>query len=140
MKKLVMLLWLFSSAALCAELRWETTIAGAVERGIKEGKPLMVLVTKTGCKWCDVLKQKTLNDPKISVMLNRDFVLYEGVVEKGNVPPSLMTGGTPATWFIKGKTPMFEPIMGAVERDDFLKALEIVKQEYQKSAKSKETK
>ena len=140
MKKLVILLWLFSAVASCADLRWETDIGTAVERGIKEGKPLMVLVTKTGCKWCDVLKQKTLNDPKISAVLNRDFVIYEGVVEKGNVPPSLMTGGTPATWFIKGKTPMFEPVMGAVESEDYLKALDIVKQEYKKTLKSKESK
>ena len=68
---------------------------------------------------------------------NRDFVAYEGVVDEGSVPPSLMTQGTPATWFIKGKSPMFEPIMGAVESDDFLKALDIVKQEYKKSATKK---
>jgi len=48
-----------------------------------------------------------------------------------------MTHGTPATWFIKGKSPMFEPIMGAVESDDFLKALDIVKQEYKKSSTQK---
>jgi thioredoxin-related protein len=140
MKKIAILLCLFALGVSGAELKWEANIATAVERGIKEGKPLMVLVTKTGCRWCDVLKQKTLSDPKVAAVLNRDFVLYEGVVEKGNVPPSLMTGGTPATWFIKGKTPMFEPIMGAVERDEFLKALDIVKQEHKKSANSKEMK
>ncbi|OHD77880.1 MAG: hypothetical protein A2023_03385 [Sulfuricurvum sp. GWF2_44_89] len=132
------LILLFSTLALsAADLKWDKDIASAVERGIKEQKPLMVLVTKNGCRWCEVLKQKTLKDPKIVTILNRDFILYEGVVDEGTVPPSLMTQGTPATWFIKGKSPMFEPIMGAVESDDFLKALDIVKQEYKKSTTKK---
>lgn len=137
MKKLFLIL-LFSTLALsAADLKWEKDIASAVERGIKEQKPLMVLVTKNGCRWCDVLKQNTLKNPKIVTILNRDFILYEGVVDEGTVPPSLMTQGTPATWFIKGKSPMFEPIMGAVESEDFLKALDIVKQEYKKSTTKK---
>jgi thioredoxin-related protein len=140
MKKIAIVVWLFASVVFGADVKWEKEIGYAVERAVKEQKPLMVLVTKTGCKWCDVMKQKTLKDPKVTTILNRDFVLYEGVVDDGSVPPSLMTQGTPATWFIKGKTPMFEPIMGAIERDDFLEALEIVKQEYKKSAKAKEIK
>jgi thioredoxin-related protein len=137
MRKLFLIL-LFSTLALsAADLKWDKDIASAVERGIKEQKPLMVLVTKNGCRWCDVLKQKTLKDPKVVTILNRNFIVYEGVVDEGTVPPSLMTQGTPATWFIKGKSPMFEPIMGAVESDDFLKALDIVKQEYKKSTTKK---
>jgi thioredoxin-related protein len=120
-----------------ADVKWEGDISKAVERGIKEQKPLMVLVTKNGCRWCDVLKQNTLKNPKIVAILNRDFVAYEGVVDEGSVPPSLMTQGTPATWFIKGKSPMFEPIMGAVESDDFLKALDVVKEEYKKNGTKK---
>lgn len=137
MIKIVIAFWLATTALLGAELKWEKEIGSAVDRAAKEQKPLMVLVTKIGCKWCDVLKQKTLKDPKVTAILNRDFVLYEGVVEEGSVPPSLMTQGTPATWFIKGKTPMFEPVMGAVERDDFLQALDIVKQEYKKTGTKK---
>lgn len=132
------LIVLFSVVTLsAADVKWEKDIASAVERALKEQKPLMVLVTKNGCRWCDVLKQNTLKNQKIVAILNRDFIAYEGVVDEGTVPPSLMTQGTPATWFIKGKSPMFEPIMGAVESDDFLKALDVVKQEYKKSTNQK---
>lgn len=134
----IFLIMLFSAVTLsAADVKWEKDIASAVERGIKEQKPLMVLVTKNGCRWCDILKQNTLKNPKIVAIINRDFVAYEGVVDNNTVPPSLMTQGTPATWFIKGKSPMFEPIMGAVESEDFLKALDVVKQEYKKSAAQK---
>jgi thioredoxin-related protein len=133
----LLFLMLFSIAAFAADVKWEKDLSLAVERAMKEEKPLMVLVTKNGCRWCDVLKQKTLKSPKVVKVLNRDFIMFEGVVDEGSVPPSLMTQGTPATWFIKGKTPMFEPIMGAVESEDFLKALDIVKQEYKKSTTQK---
>lgn len=137
MKKILFTALIFTFSLFGAEVKWEKDLASAVERSIKEQKPLMVLVTKNGCRWCDVLKQNTLKNPKVVAVLNRDFVSYEGIVDNNTVPPALMTQGTPATWFIKGKTPMFEPVMGAVESEDFLKALDIVKQEYKKSATSK---
>ncbi len=137
MIKIIFILALCTFSLFGADIKWEKDIASAVDRAAKEKKPLMVLVTKNGCRWCEVLKEKTLKTPKVVSIVNRDFVAYEGVVDAGTVPPSLMTQGTPATWFIKGKTPMFEPIMGAVESEDFLKALDIVKQEYKKSSTQK---
>lgn len=134
MKKLLLSLLMVGVSLFSAEVKWEKELSAAVERAQKEQKPLMVLVTKNGCRWCDVMKQNTLKNAKVVAILNRDFVAYEGNVDMNTVPPALMTQGTPATWFIKGKTPMFEPVMGAVESEDYLKALEIVKQEYKKSA------
>ncbi|MDD5716184.1 MAG: DUF255 domain-containing protein [Sulfuricurvum sp.] len=137
MNKIIILGFLLTFSLFGTDIKWEKDLSTAVEKGIKEQKPLMVLVTKNGCRWCDVLKQNTLKNAKVVSILNHDFIAYEGVVDEGSVPRSLMTQGTPATWFIKGKSPMFEPIMGAVESNDFLKALEIVKQEYKKSTTQK---
>lgn len=137
MKKIIFTLLMVTFSLFGADIKWEKDIASAVDRAAKEKKPLMVIVTKNGCRWCEVLKEKTLKTPKVVSIVNHDFVAYEGVVDEGTVPPSLMTQGTPATWFIKGKSPMFEPVMGAVESEDFLKALDIVKQEYKKSATQK---
>lgn len=120
-----------------ADIKWEKDLASAVDRAGKEKKPLMVVVSKYGCKWCDVLKKETLQNPKVAAVLNRDFVAYEAILEEGTVPQSLMTPGTPATWFIKGKSPMFEPVMGAIGVDDFLYALETVKKEYAAPASKK---
>lgn len=140
MRKLLLILMFIGLSLSGAEVKWEKDLSKAVERALKEQKPLMVLVTKNGCRWCDVLKQTTLKNTKVVTVLNRDFVSYEGIVDDNSVPPVLMTQGTPATWFIKGKTPMFEPVMGAVESEDYLKALDIVKQEYKKSLNQKESK
>ncbi len=137
MIKSIVTLLVFAAVAFGADLKWEKDLNGAVERAAKEKKPLMVVVTKYGCKWCDVLKQQTLKNPKVSAILNRDFVAFEAVMEEGTVPQSLMTAGTPATWFIKGKTPMFEPVMGAIGVEDFLYALDEVKKEYAAPASKK---
>ena len=130
-KIILMLMWM-GLALFGAEIKWEKELSSAIAKANKEHKPLMVVVTKNGCRWCDVLKKETLQNPKVAAVLNRDFVVYEGVMDEGTVPTSLMTPGTPATWFIKGNTPMFEPVMGAVKPDDFLGALDTVKKEYAK--------
>ncbi|HEX5329581.1 thioredoxin family protein [Sulfuricurvum sp.] len=137
MVKIVFIIALSVFSLFGAEIKWEKNITSAVQRADKEHKPLMVLVTKNGCRWCDIFKQKTLSNPKIIAVLNRDFIAVEGIVDEGSVPPSLMTQGTPATWFIKGRTPMFEPIMGAADSVDFLDALDVVKQEYKNNATKK---
>lgn len=137
MNKIIFTLLMVAFSLFGADIKWEKDIVAAVDRAAKEKKPLMVLVTKNGCQWCEVIKEKTLKTPKVVSVINHDFVAYEGVVDEGTVPPSLMTQGTPATWFIKGKSPMFEPIMGAIDSEDFLKALDIVKQEYKKSPTQK---
>lgn len=137
MKKIVIVFLMSAAALLGSDIMWEKNITVAIEKSAKEKKPLMVLVTKHGCKWCDVLKQKTLKDPKVIAELKKGFISYEGVVEEGTVPPSLMTPGTPATWFIKGRTPMFEPLMGAVDAENYLKALSIVQEEYKQETPKK---
>lgn len=132
MIKTILLLLALGLGLSADEIKWEKEINAAIAKAEKEHKPLMVLVTKKSCRWCDVLKKEALSNPKVIAMVNRDYVAYEGVVEEGGVPNSLMTPGTPATWFIKGRTPMFEPVMGAVKTSDFIMALEVVKKEYEK--------
>jgi len=134
MKNIILGILLSTLTLLGADIKWEKDLSSAVDRAVKEKKPLMVVITKHGCKWCEVLKNETLKDQKVVNELNRNFVAYEAVMEEGTVPQSLMTPGTPATWFIKGKTPMFEPVMGAVGVDDMLYALDEVKKEYAKPA------
>lgn len=132
MMKTALMILSMSLALFGADIKWEQDLNTAMAKADKEHKPLMVLITKNGCKWCDVFKKDTLQNDKVAAAVNRDLIAYEGVMDKGNVPASLMTPGTPATWFIKGRTPMFEPVMGAVKTSDFLMAIDIVKKEYGK--------
>lgn len=47
------------------------------------------------------------------------------------MPRELWRPGTPAIWFLlPSGEPMFEPVMGAIDANNFLKALDIVKKEF----------
>ncbi len=117
-----------------AELKWQKDIKIAIEKSQTDKKPLMVVVVKDNCKWCDKFHNETLKSKPISDVLAKDFIIYMGNQERaGEVPPSLITGGTPTTWFLKDSTIMFEPLMGSVDIDDFSEVLKVVKQEYKEA-------
>jgi hypothetical protein len=49
------------------------------------------------------------------------------------MPRELYRPGTPAIWFLlPSGEPMFEPVMGAIDANNFLKALSIVEKEFNK--------
>ena len=76
MIKIIFILALCTFSLFGADIKWEKDIASAVDRAAKEKKPLMVLVTKNGCRWCEVLKEKTLKKTKVVSIVNPDFVAY----------------------------------------------------------------
>ena len=54
------------------------------------------------------------------------------------MPRELWQPGTPAIWFLNSNgEPMFQPLMGAVDAENFLKAVAIVKQEFNNLHKKK---
>lgn len=133
MKKFILIAVLLISSAFAQGVQWEKDFNTALHKAVKEKKPFMFLLSKHGCKWCTHLKQNTLSDPRVIKMLNENFVSYEGYSDVGGFPRELLTSGTPATWFISpDKTPMFQPIMGSMKADDYLKALNIVLEQLKK--------
>lgn len=126
MQKLLVLMVLLSSILGAAEIIWSKDVASAIALGKKENKPVMLLVSKDGCKWCDVIKADTLSDPKVVARLNSDFISVEGYTNRNEVPYRLMTNGTPGTWFLKEGEPMFQPLMGALPAASYLEALDVV--------------
>ncbi len=113
-------------------LNWEKKIPAAINRGKREHKPVMILVTSDGCKWCDILRETTLSDSQVIAKLNKDFIIAQGYTNRGEVPRELYTSGTPGTWFLKNGEPMFQPLMGALPKDQYIEALDIVLKEFQK--------
>ncbi len=115
-----------------ATLEWEKSIADAIAKGKKMRKPVMILVSKDGCHWCDHLRETTLSNSKVIAKLSQDFIIAEGYVNRGEVPRELYTSGTPVTWFLKNGEPMFQPMMGSVPVSQYLEALDIVLKEFKK--------
>jgi len=130
---LLIVLSLFATVVFAQEIAWEKDFKTAIDRAAKEQKPMMFLLSKHGCRWCVHFEKNTLSDPRVITMLNENFISYVGFASEGGFPRELLTGGTPATWFISPqKVPMFQPIMGSMEPNDYLKALNIVLEQVKK--------
>ena len=71
--------------------------------------------------------------------MNKNFIsVISYSDEKDYLPQELWRPGTPALWFLMPSgQPMFEPLMGAIDADNFLKALYIVEEEFNKEKNKK---
>jgi hypothetical protein len=129
-KKVLVILALLSVVASAASVNWEKSLDSAIAKGKKEHKPVMFLVSRDGCGWCDRFRAGTLSNPEVVKKLNSEFVSFEGYTNRGTVPRDLITNGTPGTWFIKDDEPMYQPLMGAYPVAQYLEALNVVLKEY----------
>ncbi|MDD4884340.1 MAG: thioredoxin family protein [Sulfuricurvum sp.] len=139
MKKIVLALLFSGALVFGAGIKWEKDYNSAVAKAKVQNKPIMFIVSNHNCHFCVQFEGTTLKNPQVVEKLNKDFVSAVAYIDENPLfPRQLFVPGTPGTWFLKPNgEPMFEPIMGAVESSDFIKALDIVKQEYAKSAVKK---
>jgi len=139
MKKILLTLLFSSVLVFGGGIKWEKDYSSAIARAKAQNKPVMFIVSNHNCHFCVQFENTTLKNAKVVEKLNKDYVSAIAYIDENPVfPRQLFVPGTPGTWFLKSNgEPMFEPVMGAVESDDFMKALDIVKQEYAKSATQK---
>lgn len=137
MIKILFLLLLAVGSLLGDGIKWQKEYNTAIKVAKQQDKPLLFIISNHNCRYCLELESTTLKNPKVIQKVNSEFVALILYVDQDPVfPRDLYVGGTPATWFIEGNgEPMFQPLMGAIGKDDFLRALELVKQESKKGKK-----
>lgn len=135
MVKIVFILMFSVFALFGADIKWEKDYASALKRSKTLHKPMMFIISNHHCHFCVQFETTTLKDPKVVQKLNADYVSAIVYIDENPLfPRELAVGGTPGTWFLKSNgEPMFEPVMGAIDAENFLNALDIVKKEYSKS-------
>ena len=135
MKKIVMAFLMTCAVLGAASLQLENGYAAALTKAQTEKKPVMLVLSSHQCRYCDLFDSETLGDDKVIEALNRDFVSTVVYAAQGEYAPEmLITGATPTIWFLQPNgDPMFQPIMGAVGKEDFIKALAIVHEEHLKA-------
>ncbi len=118
---------------------WQKDLKSALEHAKKVNKPILFVSSRHTCKYCVMLEEKTFGEARVIQALNEDFVSFTSWSDEGDIVPDVLwRPGTPAIWFLlPSGQPMYEPLMGAVGANDFLNALSIVKEEYNKSHKKK---
>ena len=128
---------LFATSLMAADVKWAKDFNAGLEEAKKLDKPVLFIYSRHTCKYCVMLDEKTLKDKKVVEALNKDFVsIISYSDEQDYTPRDLVRGATPTIWFLlpNGK-PMYQPIAGYLEVDQFLNALGIVKKSYSQFAK-----
>ncbi len=123
-------------------IHWAKDFSDALKKAKKTNKPVFFVSSRHTCKYCVILEETTFADKRVIDELNKNFVSVVSYSdEQDYMPKELWRPGTPALWFLKPSgEPMFQPIMGAIDAEQFLDALSIVEKEYAKSAKAKAVK
>lgn len=139
MRKIVLMVVMLSSILLAAPVNWAKDYKSGVAEATKLNKPVMFISSRHTCKYCVQLDRTTLIDPKVVHELNRNFVSIISYSDENDyMPKELWRPGTPAIWFLdETGEPLFQPIMGAVDAQNLLMAIDIVKKEYIKRLKLK---
>ncbi|MFT5662372.1 MAG: thioredoxin-related protein [Sulfurimonas sp.] len=134
-KNIIISLVLVASSLFGAEISWEKDYESGVKRAMAENKPMFFIMSKTTCPPCIRLKNTTFKDERVVKMLDKHFVSVIAYVDKGDhVPRVLHAPYTPSLWFLKSNgEPRYEPLVGGVDAESFLKALDIVKKDFDKS-------
>jgi len=138
MHKLLIIVLLFVSSLMADEIHWAKNFKVGITHATQAKKPVLFVFSRHTCKYCVVLEQTTFADKRVIKALNRDFIsIVSYTDEQDYTPRELWRPGTPTIWFLGSDgQPMFQPLMGAVGPDDFLRAVAIVKEEFDKRAKT----
>lgn len=138
MRKIVLITLMLTSILLASPINWEKDYQSGVAKATKLNKPMLFISSRHTCKYCVILEKTALSDPKNVNELNRNFVSVVSYSDEGDyLPKELWRPGTPAIWFLDEKgEPLFQPIMGAIDAENFYRALMIVKEEYIKRLKT----
>ncbi|MBU1927555.1 DUF255 domain-containing protein [bacterium] len=133
MRKILLFLALLCTTSLmAAEIHWAKDFKGAIKEATKQNKPVLFVFSRHSCKYCVILEETTFKDAKVIEALNRDYITVTSYTDENDYTPAeLIRPGTPTLWFLlPSGEPMFQPLMGAVDAQNFLKALAIVKEEF----------
>ncbi len=116
MKKILMIIAFVLSFA-NADLAWRSDLNKAAIEAKQSKKNLFVLVESNHCRWCKLLKETTLSDPKIQAKLNK-FILVKTMREdsaKYALPPII---GVPTMLIMTPDRKIIEQGVGYLESED----------------------
>lgn len=136
-KIFIYLMLILVVTASASDIKWEKDYNSGLEQAKKIDKPILFVSSRHTCKYCVILDETTFKDARVMEELNKNFVSIISYSDENDyMPQELWQPGTPAIWFLKPSgEPMFQPIMGAIKAENFLEALEIVKEEFNKGKK-----
>jgi thioredoxin-related protein len=140
MRKLFIYLMFVMTLSLGAsEIKWAKDFNDGIAEAKKVNKPVLFVSSRHSCKFCVILDETTFKDKRVIEELNKNFVSIISYSDENDyMPKELWQPGTPAIWFLfPNAEPMYQPLMGAIDAENFLKAADIVKEEFNKQRSKK---
>ena len=133
---------LLATTVIADEIKWAKDFDSGIAQAKAQNKPVLFVFSRHTCKYCVVLEKTTFADERVIKGLNKDFISIIAYSDENDaMPKELWRPGTPTIWFLlPDGGPMYQPLMGAVGPDDFLRAIGIVKEEFDTKYKTKRVK
>ncbi len=142
MGKIFILSLLLIASVFASEIRWAKDYNEGLDIAKKQNKPVLFVSASKSCKYCIAMDENTFKDAKVIEFLNRNFVSVISYSDEGDfIPERLYRPETPTIWFLLPSSEiMYDPLIGAIIAEDFLQVLSIVKIQFDKYQKGKDTK
>jgi len=137
-KIIIYLALLFATSLMASEINWAKDYDAGIKEADRFVKPVLFISSRHSCKFCVILDETTLKDERVVKALNKDFVSVISYSDDSDyMPQKLYHPGTPAIWFLlPNGEPMYQPIMGAIDADNFVEALGVVKKQFDEYIKA----
>lgn len=81
----------------------ELTYEKAVQKGIKQNKPIMLVLVSNYCSWCNRFKKNILKDKDIKFRLDEEVITLIVNKSEDGYPKKFETSLVPTTFFIDPK-------------------------------------
>jgi len=134
MRKILFLMTFLTVTLFGAEVHWAKDYKTGIALAQKEHKPVLFIISRDTCKYCVLLDNTTLKDPKVVEELNKNFIAIRAWTNEGDYIPYMLaqnTPGLPGIWFLNSDgEPLFQPLLGYVKKEDFYRVLQTVKKEF----------
>ena len=132
-KLLFSFMMLLTTSLFGSQIHWVKDFQSGVAEATKQGKPILFIYSSHACKYCVMLEQETLSNKEVIEALHKDYISVISYSDDGDyVPKELWRPGTPTIWFLdpKGRALIQDPIMGAIDAQNFLKVLDLITREF----------
>jgi uncharacterized protein YyaL (SSP411 family) len=121
------------AAKLPHKIKWMKNEKEIFIKARKNNRLIMVDISKTGCPPCQYLYDIVYQDPKIAAFINKNFIPAFYMVDKEKVPfvfAEYFSEVAPSILFIKPDGKLYYRIIGARDKNTFLKLLKTVIKKY----------
>ena len=113
-----------------APIRWYGDYAAAFAAARETHKPLMLFLTRPGCKSCAYMRDKVFTDGAVQAYVNAHFIAAELGNADSGLPQRYRMKVTPVFTFLDAdEDEIVEQIVGGKNAPHFLETLETVRED-----------